>query len=81
MRRASTGDTQFGRTDQAGRQYIMYKDYLNPDKEDFMLTIIKGTLWPYLADIDRHAEEMYDLVIERIKEAENVTELPRIKTK
>ena len=39
-----------------------------------MLMVTKCTLWPYLADIDRQANEMYDLLIEQMKEAEGVTE-------
>ena len=40
----------------------------------FMLMVTKCPLWPYLADIDRQANEMYDLLIEQMKEAEGVTE-------
>ena len=39
-----------------------------------MLMVTKCTLWPYLADIDRQANEMYDLLIEQMKKAEGVTE-------
>lgn len=39
-----------------------------------MLMVTKCTLCPYLADIDRKANEMYDLLIEQLKEAEGVTE-------
>ena len=39
-----------------------------------MLMVTKCTLWPYLADIDRQANEMYDLLIEQMKESEGVTE-------
>ena len=39
-----------------------------------MLMVTKCTLWPYLADIDRQANEMYDLLIEQMKEKEGVTE-------
>ncbi len=39
-----------------------------------MLMVTKCTLWPYLADIDRQANEMYDLLIEQMKETEGVTE-------
>ena len=39
-----------------------------------MLMVTKCTLWPYLSDIDRQANEMYDLLIEQMKEAEGVTE-------
>lgn len=39
-----------------------------------MLMVTKCTLWPYLSDIDRQANEMYDLLIEQMKAAEGVTE-------
>ena len=39
-----------------------------------MLMVTKCTLWPYLADIDRQANEMYDLLIQQMKKAEGVTE-------
>ena len=58
-----------------GKWGMMHKDYIEHNKRDmFMLMITKCTLWPYLADIDRQANEMYDLLIEQLKEAEGVTE-------
>ena len=39
-----------------------------------MLMVTKCTLWPYLADIDCQANEMYDLLIEQMKETEGITE-------
>ena len=54
---------------------MMHKDYLEHNKRGlFMLMVTKCTLWPYLADIDRQANEMHDLLIEQMKEAEGVTE-------
>lgn len=58
-----------------GKWGIMHKDYLEHSKRGlFMLMVTKCTLWPYLEDIDRQANEMYDLLIEHMKEAEDVTE-------
>ena len=58
-----------------GKWGLMHKNYLEHNKRGiFMLMVTKCTLWPYLADIDRQANEMYDLLIEKIKEAEGVTE-------
>ena len=58
-----------------GKWGIMHKDYLEHNKSGlFMLMVTKCTLWPYLADIDRQANEMYDLLIEQMKETEGVTE-------
>ena len=54
---------------------MMHKKYLEHNKRGlFMIMVTKCTLWPYLADIDRQANEMYDLLIEQMKEAEGVTE-------
>ena len=54
---------------------MMHKKYLEYNKSGlYMLMVTKYTLWPYLADIDRQANEMYDLLIEQIKKAEGVTE-------
>ncbi len=58
-----------------GKWGMMHKDYLERNKRGvFMLMVTKSTLWPYLADIDRQANEMYDLLIEQMTETEGVTE-------
>ena len=58
-----------------GKWGMMHKNYLERNKRGFfMLMVTKCTLWPYLADIDRQANEMYDLLIEQMKETEGVTE-------
>ncbi len=38
-----------------------------------MLMITEGAHWTYPADIDRHAYEKYNLLIEQMKENESVT--------
>ena len=58
-----------------GKWGMMHKNYLEHNKRGlFMLMITKCTLWPYLADIDRQANEIYKLLIDQMKEAEGVTE-------
>ena len=58
-----------------GKWGMLHKDYLEHNKRGlFMLMVTKCTLWPHLADIDRQANEMYDLLIEQMKAAEGVTE-------
>ena len=58
-----------------GKWGMMHKDYIEHNKRGmFMLMVTKCTLWPYLADIDCQANEMYDLLIEQMKAAEGVTE-------
>ena len=39
-----------------------------------MLMVTKCTLWPFLADIDRQSNEMYDKLLEPMKKVEGVTE-------
>lgn len=36
--------------------------------------IAEGKLWQYLADIDTQAQQMFDTLIEQMKEAEGVPE-------
>ena len=51
-----------------GKWGMIHKNYLEHNKRGlFMLMVTKCTLWPYLADIDRQANEMYDLLIEQMK--------------
>ncbi len=53
----------------------IHKDYLKNHKRlmfDIMLT--KGTLFRYLADIDKQAQEMFDRLMEQMTKAEGVTE-------
>ena len=58
-----------------GKWGMMHKNYLEHNKRGlFMLMVTKCTLWPYLSDIDRQANEMYELLIEQMKEVEGVTE-------
>ena len=39
-----------------------------------MNLIAEGKLWQYLVDIDTHAQQMFNTLIEQMKEAEGVTE-------
>lgn len=58
-----------------GKWGMMHKDYIEHNKRGmFMLMVTKCTLWPYLADVDRQANEIYKLLIDQMKEAEGVTE-------
>ena len=58
-----------------GKWGMMHKNYLEHNKRGlFMLMVTKCTLWPYLADVDRQANEIYKLLIDQMKEAEGVTE-------
>ncbi len=58
-----------------GKWGKIHKDYLKNHKRlmfDIMLT--KGTLFRYLAEIDKQAQEMFDRLMEQMAKAEGVTE-------
>lgn len=54
---------------------ILYKDYLlNHKKVVFSTLLAEGKLYQHCAEIEHQANEMYDLLIEQMKETEGVTE-------
>ena len=58
-----------------GKWGILHKDYLlKHNKVVFTTLLAEGKLWQYLADIDTQAQQMFDTLIEQMKEAEGVTE-------
>ena len=58
-----------------GKLGMMHKDYLlNHKKTLFTTLFLQGKLWQYLADIDTQAQQMFDTLVEQMKEAEGVTE-------
>ncbi len=58
-----------------GKWGMLYKDYLfNNKKVVFSLLLAEGKLYQHCAEIEKQANEMYDLLIEQMKEAEGVTE-------
>lgn len=58
-----------------GKWGMLYKDYLfNNKKVVFSTLLAEGKLYQHCAEIDKQANEMYDLLIEQMKEAEGVTE-------
>lgn len=58
-----------------GKWCILYKDYLEKHKKLFFITLLmQSRLYQHCAEIERQATEMYDLLIEKMKKAEGVTE-------
>ncbi len=58
-----------------GKWGMLYKDYLQKNKKVFFNTLlIQGKLYQHCAEIEKQANEMYDVLIEQMKEAEGVTE-------
>lgn len=60
---------------QLGKWGILHKDCLQKHKPVVFATLLaQGKLWQYLADIDTQAQQMFDLLVEQMKEREGVTE-------
>lgn len=58
-----------------GRWGRMHEDYLKKNKRQvYDSLLMSGKLHSYLADIDEQARNMFDNLIEQMKEAEGVTE-------
>ena len=58
-----------------GKWGMLHKDYLLNYKPVVFYTLLaQGNLWQYLADIDKEADEMYDTLVEQMKESEDITE-------
>lgn len=58
-----------------GKWGMMYKDYLEKHKKVLFSSLLgQGKLYQHCAEIEKQANEMYDLLIEQMKEAEGVTE-------
>ena len=58
-----------------GKWGMMHKDYLLNHKKTLFITLFsQGKLWQYLADIDTQAQQMFDTLVEQMKEAEGITE-------
>ncbi len=57
-----------------GRRGIMHGDYLKKNKRYvFDSMLMSGKLYSYLADIDEQAREMFDNLVEQLKENDGVT--------
>lgn len=54
---------------------MLHKDYLRKHKPVVFATLLaQGKLWQHLADIDTQAQQMFDTLVEQMKEREGVTE-------
>lgn len=60
---------------QLGKWGILHKDYLRKHKPVVLTTLFaQGKLWRYLADVDFQAQQMFDTLVEQMKESEDVAE-------
>lgn len=58
-----------------GRWGMLYKDYLMKHQPVIFTTLLtQGKLWQYVASIDTQAQQMYDTLVEQMKQKENITE-------
>ena len=58
-----------------GKWGMLHKDYLMKHKEVLFTTLLaEGKLWQHLADIDTQAQQMFDILVEQMKDAEGVTD-------
>ena len=58
-----------------GKWGMMYKSRLEKHRSAvFNSLLIKGKLYQHCAEVEKQASEMYDLLIEQMKEEEGVTE-------
>ena len=54
---------------------MIYKDYLQKNKKvHFSLLLGQGKLYQHCAEVENQARDMYDTLIEQMKESEGVTE-------
>ena len=53
-----------------GKWGMMHKSYLEKHKKVLFSTLLmQGKLYQYCADIEKQAQDMYDTIIEQMKEA------------
>ena len=58
-----------------GKWGMMHKSYLEKHKKVlFSLLLGQGKLYQYCTEVEKQAQEMFDTLIEQIKESEGVTE-------
>ena len=58
-----------------GKWGMMYKDYLEKHKKVlFNSLLMQGKLYQHCAEIENQAREMFDSLVEHMKESEGVTE-------
>ena len=58
-----------------GKWGMMHKSYLEKHKKVFFSSLlIQGKLYQHCAEVEAQARDMFDVLIEQMKEAEGVTE-------
>ena len=58
-----------------GKWGIMHKSYLEKHNRVFFNVLLtQGKLYQHCADVEKQANDMYDIIVEKLKESEGVTE-------
>ena len=58
-----------------GKWGMLHKDYLEKHKRIFLSLLLgQGKLYQHCAEVEKQARDMYDTLVEQMKEAEGVTE-------
>ena len=58
-----------------GKWGMLHKDYLLKHKKVLFTTLLtQGKLYQHCAEVEKQANEMFDLLVEQMKETEGVTE-------
>ena len=58
-----------------GKWGMLHKDYMiQHQKAQFTIMLSNGTLWTYLAEIDKQASSMFSRLVEQMKINEHITE-------
>ena len=58
-----------------GKWGMLHKSYLEKHKKVLFSTLLgQGKLYQHCADVEKQANEMYDIIVEQLKESEGVTE-------
>ena len=58
-----------------GKWGMMYKSHLEKNKKAFFNTLLmQGKLYQYCAEVEKQANDMFDMLVEQMKAAEGVTE-------
>ena len=58
-----------------GKWGMLHKDYMLKHKKTAVaIMTAEGRFWQYLAEVDKQASEMFDTLVEQMKEKEGITE-------
>lgn len=58
-----------------GKWCVLHKDYLLKHKKVLFTTLlVEGKLYQHCAEVEKQAQQMFDMIVEQMKEAESVTE-------